>query len=89
MNDQPSSCLPEERNLAVKRIVLSEIIALHPERLTEAELVVRLEDNPREMDRLAISDAIGELKRSGLVRFTGDVIEPTHAALGGAEIFDL
>lgn len=58
-------------------MVLLEIVALHPDHLTPDELATRLEDQP---DRLAILDAVDELKRCGLVRATGEVIEPTHPA---------
>lgn len=39
-------------------------------------------------DRIAILDALQELKRSGLVRFNGEAIEPTYVALRSAEIFE-
>lgn len=74
----------QKRDRHVQRMVLLEVVALHPDRLTPDELAVRLEDDP---DRLAIMDAIDALKRSGLVRLTGEIIEPTHAAVGAAKIF--
>lgn len=82
--------LSGDTNIAVQdrqaeRMVLAEIVALHPARLTTEELVTRLEAGPG--DRLPILDALGALKRSGLARL-GDVIEPTLAAIAAAEIFD-
>jgi hypothetical protein len=73
----------------IEEVVLIEIIASHPEHLTSEELVVRLEDGPSNTDRVAILDSLQELKRSGLIRFNGEVVEPTHAALRAAEVFGL
>jgi hypothetical protein len=72
----------QERDRQVQRMVLLEIVAWN--RLTPDELAVRLENEP---DRLAILDAVDALKRYGLVRFNGEIIEPTHAAVGAAKIF--
>jgi hypothetical protein len=69
-------------------VVLIEIIILHPDHLTHEELIVRLEDVPSDTDRVAILDSLQELKRAGLVRQNGDVVEPTYAALRAAEIFE-
>jgi|GEM_PF-6782955 len=40
-------------------------------------------------DRVVVLDALNALKRSGLVRLNGKVVEPTHAALRAAAIFGL
>lgn len=86
MNAGPNGCSPVESDRHVERMVLLEIVALRPDRLSPEELAVRLEDRP---DRLAILDAIDALKRSGLVRLTGEIIEPTHAAVCMSAIFEL
>jgi hypothetical protein len=83
-----SSKSPQERDLWVENAILSEIIALHPVHLTREELVVRMEDGPSETGRVAVLDSLQALKRSGLVRFTGEVVEPTYAALRAAAIFE-
>lgn len=70
----------------VENALLSEIIILHPDHLTSEELIVRMEDGPSETGRVAIIDALQALKRSGLVRITGEVVEPTYAALRAAAI---
>lgn len=70
---------PQEHDRQIERMALLEIIALHPERLTTDELVNRLDGT----DRLAIVDA---LKRSGLARSTGEVIEPTQAAVCAVKV---
>jgi hypothetical protein len=84
---QSSSKSPEERDLWVEHSLLSEIIILHPDHLTSEELVVRMEDGPSDTGRVAILDTLQVLKRSGLIRFNGEVVEPTYAALRAAAIF--
>jgi hypothetical protein len=86
---QSSSKSPEERDLWVEHSLLSEIIVLHPDHLTSEELVVRMEDGPSNTDRIAILDTLQALRRSGLVRLNGEVVEPTFAALRAAAIFQL
>lgn len=86
---QSSSKSLEERDLWVEQSLLSEIIVLHPDHLTSEELVVRMEDGPSETDRIAVLDILQALKRSGLVRLNGDVVEPTFAMLRAAAIFQL
>lgn len=82
-----SSKSPQERDLWVENVVLLEIITLHPDHLTREELVVRMEDAPSNTGRVAIMDSLQALRRSGLVRQNGDVVEPTYAALRAAAIF--
>ncbi len=84
-----SSKSPEERDLWVEHALLSEIITLHPDHLTSEELAVRMEDSPSDTGRIAILDTLQALKRSGLVRFNGEVLEPTHAAVRAAAIFQI
>lgn len=68
----------------LERTVLHEIVELHPERLTIAELILRVARDPGDKaagERIRI--AARELRCSGLARYReGDeVVEPTHAAL--------
>lgn len=76
----------QEQDRQVEHMVLLEIVALHPECLTPDELAARLEGQP---DRLAILDAIDALKRCGLVRLNGGIVEPTHPAMCMAMILEL
>jgi hypothetical protein len=85
---QTSSPLPEERDLRIEQSVLSEIIDLHPDHLSQDELILRMEDCPKGTDRIAILDTLRELKRSGLIRLNGEVVEATFPALRTAEIFE-
>jgi hypothetical protein len=85
---QPSSGSPELRSLLAEQALLSAIIGLHPDRLTPVELVLWMKGKSSDADRVAILNALFGLKRSGLVRQTGDVIEPTYAALRADEIFN-
>lgn len=82
-----SSGSPQEQDLRVENDVLLEIVTLHPDHLTSEEMVVRMEDDPSDTGRVAILDSLQELKRSGLIRFSGDVVEPTYAALRATAIF--
>lgn len=84
---QPSGS-SAERSLLVQQALLSEIIALHPDRLTPEELIQWMKAEPSAADRIAILDALLALKRSGLARQNGEVVEPTHAALRADEIFN-
>lgn len=76
-----------ERDLWLEQAFLSEIVGLHPEKLTTDELALRMADGPGEADRIAVGDRLQELQRDGLIRLNGEVVEPTHAALRAAEIF--
>ena len=84
---QPSSKPPERRDLLVEQALLSEIITL-PDRLTPEELVRWMQDKPSDAGRIEILNALLVLKRSGLVRQNGEVLEPTHAAIRMDEIFN-
>jgi hypothetical protein len=88
MPDEIPSLLPAERAPRLESALLTEIITQDPNHLTRDELVTRMEDFPTGTDGIAILDALQELKRSGLIRFNGEVIEPTYAALRGVEIFE-
>ena len=83
---QSSSKSPEDRDLWVERALLSEILNLHPNHLTSEELVARMEDGPSQTGGVAIFDSLQSLKRSGLIRMNGEVVEPTYAALRAAQI---
>jgi hypothetical protein len=85
---QPSSKSLEDRDLWLERALLSEIIFLHPDHLTFEELALKMEDGPSGTGRIAILDSFQVLKRSGLVRLNGEVVEPTYAALRAATIFE-
>jgi hypothetical protein len=79
---------PGERSLRLENSLLLEIVDQDRVHLTQDELVLLKEDRPTGTDRIAILDALQELKRSGLVRVNGEVVEPTFAALRAASIFE-
>ena len=79
---------PEERDLLIEQALLSEIIALHPDRLTPEELVRWMNSKSSDAGRIAILDALLALKCSGLARQNGEVVEPTYTALRADEIFN-
>lgn len=83
MNTDAST--PPKYNLAlVARVILEEAVELRPQRLTVGELTLRIvadPDDSREVE--TATQAIHDLRRSGLFRFRNDdlVVEPTQAAL--------
>jgi hypothetical protein len=84
-----SSRSPAELDLRLENALLTEIVSQHPNHLTQEELVTRMEDCPTGTDRIAILDSLQELKRSGLIRLNGGVVEPTFAALRAAVVFEM
>lgn len=78
---------PEERSLRVEQALLSEIISI-PDRLTPEELVRWMQDKPSDAGHIEILDALLVLKRSGLIRQNGEVVEPTYAAIRADKIFN-
>lgn len=81
-----NSCSPKMRDLQIEKVVFMQVVDLHPDHLTSDELVVRLEDRQTHTSRTAIEEAISVLKRSGLARVNGDVVEPTYAAIRAVAI---
>lgn len=84
---EPSGLPTYERHLRVEQALLSEIITL-PDRMTPDELLLWVRGTTSDADRIEILDALSALKRSGLVRQNGEVIEPTYAAIRADEIFN-
>jgi hypothetical protein len=79
------AAVPPKYNLAlVKQVVLDDVIELYPQRLTVAELALRIVSDPDDSREVEIvAEAIRDLRRSGLFRYRNhdQVVEPTHAAL--------
>lgn len=75
----------------MERLVLHEIVELHPEQLTIPELILRIARDPEdEATRERIGNAVRDLGRSGLARCRDgedEVVEPTHAALRAYVLF--
>jgi DNA-binding transcriptional ArsR family regulator len=68
----------------VERAILEEVIDRHPERLTVHELALRIVADPDDgLEVDTATNAIRELRRSGLIRYRNDdeVVDPTQAAL--------
>lgn len=84
---QPSSKSLEERDLLLENALFLEIIYLHPDHhLTFEELVLRMENRSSGIGHVDVLDTFQELKRSGVLRTTDEVIEPTYAAWRTATI---
>ena len=71
----------DEKQAQIERAVLDEIIALHPDHLTVAELVTKMRAGEDWCEEEHLRHGVRELCRSGLARAIGEVIAPTHAAL--------
>lgn len=83
---------PNYNPAQVRQVILDEALELHPQRLTIRELSLRVVSDPEDsMEIETATEAICNLRRSGLLRYRNDdqVVEPTHAAFSAAEIFDL
>ncbi len=78
-----------ERGVRLENALLAEILTQDPNHLTQDELTLRMEGGPFGTDRIAILDSLQELKRSGVIRLNGEVVEATFAVLRTAEIFEL
>jgi hypothetical protein len=66
--------------------VLLTVLELHPEHLTVAELVSKVAGDREPSEGEPIKQAISDLRGSRLLRYTGDVVEPTHAAVRASEL---
>ncbi|HEX6689393.1 MAG TPA: hypothetical protein VF085_12135 [Solirubrobacterales bacterium] len=73
----------------LEHAVLMEIINLHPNRPTRAELHLAMSNFGGDPSSQAIDDSLWALRRFGLVRENGDVLEPTLAAVHASELFQL
>ncbi|HEX6688495.1 MAG TPA: hypothetical protein VF085_07500 [Solirubrobacterales bacterium] len=72
----------------LEHAVLMEIIQLHPANPTLDELHLALSSRVG-LERHAVEDSLWALRRFGLVRENGDVLEPTLAAVHASELFQL
>jgi hypothetical protein len=71
----------------IERMVLQEVVTLHPDHLTRSELSLKLAVDPKDQSEVKdIAHASNSLRASGLLRYNGDVVEPTHAAVRAAEL---
>jgi hypothetical protein len=71
----------------VEFAVLLHVVELHPKHQTPSELVREMSGARDEAEQLR--NAISVLEESDLLRESGGVIEPTHAALRAAAILTL
>lgn len=67
-------------------IILREIVELLPARPTIDEMILWIADKQGDYSAIAAKDAIAELRRFGLIRLSGEVLEPTLAAFRATEI---
>lgn len=74
-------CSPAREQTQIEQAVLEMILELHPDHLTRAELVLKVASDQDGSEADNIRNAIRDLKCSGLVRYVGEVVAPTHSAL--------
>jgi hypothetical protein len=87
-----AATLPMYNLASVEHVILTEIIEQHPARLTVDELSLRIVADPADSREVEVAtDAIRNLRRSGLIRYRNDdlVVEPTHTALRAAAVLTL
>jgi hypothetical protein len=77
---------PQEEAALVERVVFEIVVELHPDHLTPAELVLKMAGDGDHLEAEAITEAIRDLRRSGLLRHVGEVVVPTHAALSAVAL---
>jgi hypothetical protein len=76
----------EEEDRLLEHAVLTMILNLHPEHLTTSELILKIAGDQEPADEESIRQAIRDLKGSGLLRCTEDIVQPTHAAVRAADL---
>ena len=77
---------PQDRLTKLEAFVLEQLATLHPDRLTTDELALSMGSR---IGRIAFDDALAGLRRSGLARQNGDIVELTYAALCAHELLTL
>lgn len=77
---------PQEKKMRLEAGLLEHLAELHPDRLTTDELALSMGGL---RGRIAFDDALAGLRRSGLVRRSGDLVELTHAAVNAHELLTL
>jgi hypothetical protein len=77
----PGASSPTE---VLEQAVFTAAITLFPERLTIAELVAQVVQDPADRaERDSARNAIRDLRKAGLLRYenVAELVEPTHAAI--------
>jgi hypothetical protein len=95
MHDKPSGAGDESATTTAHKdrrdqaAVLRQILDLHPEPLTLAELTREMtSDSTDFQERDRIERAVRELIGGGLLHLVGDLVLPTRAAVLGGSIHD-
>jgi hypothetical protein len=72
---------PAQEDEIMQRSILTEVLILHPARLTILEIALRVETQREEADQDAIERAVRELSRDGLVTCDCRHIAPSRPAV--------
>lgn len=80
------SASPDRDIRQLERAVLEVVLELHPDHLTIPELVLKVAADRDQEEGEDVRLAIRDLRGSGLLRYVGELVVPTHAALRAFEI---
>jgi hypothetical protein len=72
---------PDGEARQIERAVLEIVLELHPDHLTVPELVLKVAADRDQVEGEDVRLAVRDLRASGLLRYVGDLVVPTHAAL--------
>jgi len=76
-----------EQDAATEAAILAQLLALHPARLSFEELLREIASDPAEFaERDAVERGVRDLAAAGLLRRSGDLVEPSRAALRFSEL---
>lgn len=72
---------PAKEDEIMQRSILTEVLVLHPARLTILEIALRIEAQREEADQDAVERAVRELSRDGLITCDCRHIAPSRPAV--------
>lgn len=78
---ESSAASSSKQDEVIERAILTEVLVLHPDRLTILELALRLDGDDDFAKKDAVERAVRELSRDGLLACDCRRIWPTRAAL--------
>lgn len=82
MRDMDETRVPAEQDAVTEAAVLRQLIALHPIQFSLDELFREVASDPGDFaQRDAIERAVRDLAASGLLNRSGELVQPSRAAL--------
>lgn len=90
MREAEEGAITREQDAATERIVLDQLLALHPTQVTLAELIRELAGPEADFAaRDAIERAVRDLGGAGLVHRSREFVVPSRAALRFSQLLGL